>query len=96
MKQNERYVHKWSIKTVFVTENDINGLAFPIVDNSIVIFGRGYGFEHLQNAHWLRNKEIAYWGDIDTHGFAILSQFRKLFPAVRSFLMDRDALLAFR
>jgi hypothetical protein len=82
------------IETVFVTENDINGLAFPMVDKSIIIFGRGYGFEYLHNAHWLKNKRILYWGDIDTHGFAILSQFRKLFPTAASFLMDRNTLLA--
>ncbi len=84
------------IDTVFVTENDINGLAFPIVENAIILFGRGYGFDHLQNAHWLKNKKILYWGDIDTHGFAILSQFRKHFPSVQSFLMNRDTLLSFR
>lgn len=81
------------IDTVFVTENDINGLAFPMVENSIILFGRGYGFDHLQNAHWLRSKNIMYWGDIDTHGFTILSQFRKLFPSTRSMLMDRTTLL---
>lgn len=81
------------IDTVFVTENDINGLAFPMVENAIILFGRGYGFDHLENAHWLRNKKILYWGDIDTHGFTILNQFRKLFPSARSILMDRDTLL---
>lgn len=84
------------IDTIFVTENDINGLAFPMVRRSIILFGRGYGFEYLENAHWLHNKRILYWGDIDTHGFVILSQFRKLFPSVKSFLMDRDTLLAYR
>lgn len=84
------------IDTVFVTENDINGLAFPMVNKSIILFGRGYGFEYLQNAHWLRNKEILYWGDIDTHGFVILSRFRKMFPSVKSFLMDRETLFAYK
>jgi len=84
------------VDTVFVTENDVNGLAFPMVDKSIVVFGRGYGFGYLQDARWIKNREILYWGDIDTHGFAILGQFRKLFPSVKSFLMDRDTLLAYR
>jgi hypothetical protein len=84
------------INTVFVTENDINGLAFPMIAKSIIIFGRGYGFEYLQNAHWLQSKKIIYWGDIDTHGFAILSQFRKLFPSTKSFLMNRETLLSFK
>jgi hypothetical protein len=39
---------------------------------------------------------VIYWGDIDTHGFAILSRLRALFPHVRSFLMDRETLLTHR
>jgi hypothetical protein len=96
LRADEFCALKLDIDTVFVTENDINGVAFPMVDRSMIIFGRGYGFEYLQNAHWLHDKEILYWGDIDTHGFAILSQFRKLFPSVKSFLMDRDTLLTYR
>lgn len=87
---------KLDIDTVFVTENDINGLAFPKHPKSIVIFGRGYGFEHLQHNDWLKQTNIFYWGDIDTHGFAILSQFRQLFPQTRSLLMDEKTLLTQR
>ena len=35
-----------------------------------------------------------YWGDLDTHGFAILNRLRQRFPRARSILMDRDTLLA--
>ncbi len=82
------------IDTVFVTENDINGLAFPAFKRAIVIFGRGYGFGYLMQADWLRNKAIWYWGDIDTHGFSILNQFRRYFPQTQSLLMNRETLLA--
>ncbi|OAI12199.1 hypothetical protein A1355_14610 [Methylomonas koyamae] len=84
------------VKRVFVTENDINGLAFPNVQGGMVIFGRGYGFDALAQIEWLKDKEIHYWGDIDTHGFAILSQFRQYFPQTRSLLMDQATLLAHR
>lgn len=80
---------------VFITENEINFLAFPQVKNSLVIFGAGYGFEMLCKAKWLSRCRIHYWGDIDTHGFAILDQLRSRFDHVRSFLMDRTTLLAF-
>lgn len=82
-----------AVNNVFVTENDINGLAFPQFKRAIIIFGRGYCFDYLAQAHWLQNKVIWYWGDIDTHGFAILSQFRKYFPQTRSLLMDREILM---
>jgi hypothetical protein len=82
------------VKRVFITENEINFLAFPESAESMVIFGSGYGFDHLTPAEWLRHKEMFYWGDIDTHGFAILDQLRGHFPTVRSLLMDRATLLA--
>lgn len=81
-------------KTVFITENKINGLSFPPFKQAMVIFGLGYGAEMLPEIKWLSEKEIFYWGDIDTHGFAILSQIRGHFPQIRSFLMDRATLLA--
>ncbi len=80
---------------VFITENKINGLSFPDVTNSIVIFGLGYGISSLKNIPWLQNKEMYYWGDIDSHGFAILSQLRGYYPQVKSFLMDQETLTAF-
>jgi hypothetical protein len=80
---------------VFITENEINFLAFPAVSHSLIIFGAGYGFETLREAAWLSRCRLHYWGDIDTHGFAILDQLRAHFPRVESFLMDRATLLAF-
>ena len=82
------------VSRVFILENEINFLAFPPVPQSMAIFGAGYGFEALSKAHWLRASALYYWGDIDTHGFAILDQLRAYFPEVISILMDRETLLA--
>lgn len=75
-------------------ENEINFLAFPDVPQSIVLFGAGYGWETLEPARWLTDCPLHYWGDIDTHGFAILDQLRSRFPHVGSLLMDRATLMA--
>jgi hypothetical protein len=83
------------IRRVFITENKVNFLAFPPTPGSIVVFGAGFGFERFEGAPWLGDAEIYYWGDIDTHGFAILDQLRRHLPHTRSFLMDRPTLLAF-
>lgn len=83
------------VSRVFITENEINFLSFPKAKDSLVIFGAGYGFEMLRKAEWLSRCRIHYWGDIDTHGFAILDQLRSQFDHVESFLMDRNTLLAF-
>jgi len=84
------------VSKVFITENEINFLAFPDVPDAIVIFGAGYGFDNLAAAPWLHQKEIYYWGDIDTHGFAILNQLRGFFSHTMSFLMDQETLLNYR
>lgn len=82
------------VERVFITENEINGLAFPAVPGSLVIFGLGYGLDRLSDVGWLRRREVYYWGDIDTYGFHILDRLRVLFPEARSLLMDRETLLA--
>ncbi len=82
------------VERVYITENEINFLAFPDVAGSMVIFGAGYGFGSFAEATWLQTCTVHYWGDIDTHGFAILDQLRSLLPATHSFLMDRDTLFA--
>ncbi|MFJ8916050.1 DUF3322 domain-containing protein [Amycolatopsis sp. NPDC102389] len=79
--------------TVFVVENEITYLAFPPVENAIVIFGEGYAASRLQPLEWLTCKNLVYWGDIDTHGFAILNRVRRSFDGTRSMLMDRATLL---
>lgn len=81
---------------IFITENETNFLAFPPVAKSIVLFGAGYGWEALARAAWLHRCDLHYWGDIDTHGFAILDRLRSQLPHVASFLMDRETLFAHR
>lgn len=81
------------ITQVFITENETNFLAFPNVRGGMILFGAGYGFEVLANAAWLNRCAVYYWGDIDTHGFAILDQLRACLPQVQSLLMTRATLM---
>jgi hypothetical protein len=39
---------------------------------------------------------VVYWGDIDTHGFAILNRARQILPQLQSALMDEVTLLEHR
>lgn len=84
------------VSQVFITENEINFLAFPDVADSLILFGSGYGFESVKRAAWLRRCRLRYWGDLDTHGFAILDQLRAAFPSAESLCMDLETLLAFK
>jgi hypothetical protein len=85
-----------ALRRVIVTENETNYLALPALPGGLAILGAGYGFDALADAAWLEDCELAYWGDLDTHGFAILHQFRQSFPKARSILMDEATLLAHR
>jgi len=82
------------VATVFVVENEVTYLAFPEVADALVVFGSGFASGALYELPWARDREIVYWGDIDTHGFDILSRLRSRLPDLRSILMDADTLLA--
>ncbi|MFP5392694.1 MAG: DUF3322 domain-containing protein [Gammaproteobacteria bacterium] len=85
-----------ALARVYITENEINGLAFPPAPDAMVVFGGGYGIERLAQVPWLHGCEVVYWGDIDTHGFAILDRLRASLPHVRSLMMDFATLHAHR
>ncbi len=84
------------VQTVFITENEVNFLAFPPHPASLVLFGAGYGLSALGRAPWLQACRVLYWGDLDTHGFAILDELRAHCPHAESLLMDRETLLEFK
>lgn len=79
------------IKRVIVIENKTSfytALTLPDMSNTIVIFGSGYKIAELKQVTWFNNVELLYWGDIDSQGFEMLSQFRSYFPHTNSLLMD--------
>lgn len=78
---------------VFVTENRVNFLTLPECTRSLAIFGGGYAIDRLGSLPWLREQPLYYWGDIDTHGFAILNRLRRYWDHTHSLLMDRSTLL---
>lgn len=94
LRVDELARHELSVRTVFVVENQATYLAFPDMADSIVVFGGGFKVSTLESVPWLADRELVYWGDIDTHGFRILDQLRARVPGVRSVLMDEATLTA--
>jgi hypothetical protein len=84
------------ITRAYVVENEITYLAFPIPPAAMVILGGGYAVPVLESLTWLARLDVVYWGDLDTHGFAILNRLRRHLPQARSMLMDRATLLDHR
>jgi hypothetical protein len=81
---------------VYIVENVQTGLCFGDRAGSVVFLGLGYGVNSLERVAWASGAEAVYWGDLDTHGFAILNRARAVVPGLRSVLMDEATLLAHR
>jgi hypothetical protein len=84
------------VARVLVVENETTYLALPPVPGAVAILGGGYAVGALASLTWLHDRDLWYWGDIDTHGFAILDRLRQVFPHARSTLMDEETLLRHR
>lgn len=80
------------VDTVFIVENLQTGLSFDDMSGSIVIMQLGYGVDVLGHLPWIARAHCVYWGDLDTHGFAILSRARSYLPGLKSVLMDEVTL----
>lgn len=81
------------VRRIFVIENEIVYLTFPLDDDMMCVFGGGFAVSNLSSAAWLGEKDLYYFGDEDEHGFEILALFRSYFPSVKSFLMDSETYL---
>jgi hypothetical protein len=81
---------------IFIVENLQTGLAFGPCPGAVVFMAMGYGVGALARLPWVMRAECTYWGDLDTHGFAILSRARLQLPHLESALMDEATLLRHR
>ena len=87
---------KIAAKFAMIIENEITFLSMPVPAEGLLLWGKGFEVDRAGSMPWLAGAPIVYWGDLDTHGFAILDQLRAWLPQTRSMLMDRDTLLAHR
>lgn len=89
--------HVAGVREVLVCENELSFATVPLPAGRLVVWGAGSGVgDLLSTAGWIADVPVRYWGDIDTHGFALLDQLRQRLPHVRSVLMDEPTLMAHR
>jgi hypothetical protein len=84
------------VSRVYIVENLQTGLAFEDCPGTVVFMGLGYGVGMLATLPWVMRAQCTYWGDVDTHGLAILSRARSKMPHLESALMDEHTLLSHR
>ena len=80
---------------VLIIENEQTALSLDI-PNVPIFLGLGYGVTMLEALPWLSEKKILYFGDLDTHGLAILAECRRLFAQTQSLLTDLPTFERFR
>ncbi|MBV6846378.1 hypothetical protein KWH29_13645 [Xanthomonas campestris pv. paulliniae] len=82
------------ITRVLIVENLDTGLACEPLSGTAVLMARGYAVDYVRSVGWLRAMPLFYWGDIDTHGLAILHRLRTHAPQTTAVLMDEATLRA--
>lgn len=92
------------INKIFIVENEINYLTFPRPPltppsqggGNIIIWWAWFKVNILKNTDFLKNTEIFYWWDIDSHWFKILANLRKNFPQTKSIFMNQKLFTEFQ
>ncbi|MBT3066694.1 Wadjet anti-phage system protein JetD domain-containing protein [Rhodoferax sp. U11-2br] len=77
-------------RRILLVENErcLHQLPTPVPD-TIAVLGSGLNLSWL-SAPWLQERSVAYWGDLDTWGLAMLAHARALLPGLLVLLMDRQ------
>lgn len=65
-----------------------NATTLPALPGTVAVHGMGFAAPLLAEVPWIRSAYVQYWGDLDTYGFQILGQVRRVLPGVESVLMD--------
>lgn len=78
-------------RAIVVVENEQSVLALPPLADTIAVGGGGHNVTWL-DAAWLRDKRVAYWGDVDGDGLVMLARARALCPHLYALMMDRVTL----
>ena len=74
---------------LLIVENENCLHQLPHLANTIAVLGTGFDLKWL-SAPWLKEREVIYWGDLDTWGLDCLARARKELPSLTPILMDRQ------
>lgn len=75
-------------KRILLIENDRCLHLLPELPDTIAVLGSGLDLAWLC-ADWLSERDLGYWGDMDTWGLRMLARARELQPRLKPLLMDQ-------
>jgi hypothetical protein len=74
---------------IVLVENERCVHLMPPLTDTIAILGAGLNLGWL-SAPWLRERQVGYWGDMDTWGLTMLANARQQLPRLTPLLMDQS------
>lgn len=80
---------------VVIIENKESALAIEDLPGTVLIHSLGNNLGVLRHIPWLQRARVLYWGDLDRHGFTLLSRARTFLPEIESILMNPATVAAF-
>ncbi|HET9117849.1 MAG TPA: Wadjet anti-phage system protein JetD domain-containing protein [Pseudonocardiaceae bacterium] len=81
---------------VLIVENKEPALAWSDTIGLAVIHSLGNHLDVLHCLPWIPHDRCWYWGDLDRHGFTLLSRARTMVPQLTSLLMEPGDIEAYR
>lgn len=81
---------------VLIVENKEPALAWSDTSGLAIIHSLGNHLDVLARLPWIRHDRCWYWGDLDRHGFTLLSRARAMVPKLESLLMARGDIETYR
>jgi hypothetical protein len=82
--------------TVLIVENKEPALAWSDTTGLAVIHSLGNHLHVLNSLPWIPHDRCWYWGDLDRHGFTLLSRARTMVPRLASLLMATGDIETYR
>ena len=82
--------------TVLIVENKEPALAWGDTTGLAVIHSLGNHLDVLHCLPWIPHSRCWYWGDLDRHGFTLLSRARTMVPQLASLLMEPGDIETYR
>ena len=85
----------WAPQYVLLVENRDSMAPLSALPGVVAVHAQGLAAPELAVVGWIAHARVLYWGDLDSHGFRILSLVRQVLPGTESLLMDRATLTRF-
>jgi hypothetical protein len=83
-------------EAVLIVENKEPAFAWSDTTGLAIIHSLGNHLDVLARLPWLTHDRCWYWGDLDRHGFTLLSRARAMVPNLKSLLMAPGDIEAYR